>query len=262
MSAARISNAAWRRSYDIEDPRAQVSTIYWEKTDRNENAFKFFDVIRKAMWNYSDHVRSPGKPMPICANAMRVFEALISHMDFKSGRCDPSLDTITATCKLSRRTVVRQLDALREQRLINWVRRTVKTGNAPGEGPQRKQTSNAYFIDITKLPIEIVRTLRQKLGSKLREVCRTLQGSGPVPSRIGNKAAQLVSNLTGALATKLGRDSSERRALANASAEERLLHMYRDDPEGLRQHKEMLGLTSVSSASANLALYPSIRTKG
>jgi DNA-binding transcriptional regulator YhcF (GntR family) len=111
-------------------------------SERNEHAFRFFDVIRKAIWQFSDHVRRPGKPLPICANAMQVFEALIRHMDFRTGHCDPSLDTIAATCKLSRRTVMRHLDVLRRERLIDWARRTVKTGNAPGEGPQRKQTSN------------------------------------------------------------------------------------------------------------------------
>ncbi|CCA92528.1 helix-turn-helix domain-containing protein [Novosphingobium sp. PP1Y] len=262
MNGRRSPDAAWRRSYDIDDPRAQVSTIYWQASERNENAFKFFDVIRKAIWQYADHIRKPGKPLPICANAMRVFEALVSHMDFRTGRCDPSLDTITATCKLSRRTVVRQLDVLRRERLIDWTRRTVKTGHAPGEGPQRKQTSNAYFIDLARLPVEIVRTLRQKLGDKLREAKRKLEGSGPVPTRLGGKAAKLVASLTGALGTALGRDAAERRALAGASSQDRLAHMYHGDPEGLRLHLEMLGHASYPSASATLALYPSIRTKG
>jgi DNA-binding transcriptional ArsR family regulator len=126
MSGRCIPESAWRRSYDIDDARAQVSAIYWQVSERNEHAFRFFDVIRKAIWQFSDHVRRPGKPLPICANAMQVFEALIRHMDFRTGRCDPSLDTIAATCKLSRRTVVRHLDVLRRERLIDWARRTLK----------------------------------------------------------------------------------------------------------------------------------------
>lgn len=260
MSGRCIPAATWRRSYDIDDPRAQVSAIYWQVSERGENAFRFFDVIRKAIWQYSDHVRKPGKPLPICANAVRVFEALISHMDFRTGRCDPSLDTITATSKLSRRTVVRQLDVLRRERLIDWARRTVKTGNAPGDGPQRKQTSNAYFIDLARLPIEIVRTLRQKLGDKLREKTRNLKGSGPVPSRMAGKAARLISCLTGTLATSPGREHAERRLLAGASAEVRLAHMYRGNPDALHQHEEMLRQPSWPGASATVALYPSKRT--
>jgi DNA-binding transcriptional ArsR family regulator len=203
MSGRCIPESAWRRSYDIDDSRAQVSTIYWQVSDRNEHALRFFDVVRKAIWQFSDHVRRPGKPLPICANAMRVFEALIRHMDFRTGRCDPSFDTISATCKLSRRTVVRHLDVLRRERLIDWARRTVKTGNAPGEGPQRKQTSNAYFVDLARLPVEILRTLRQKLGDKLRETGKNRQGSGPVPSRMQGKAAKLIVSLAGNLGTSL-----------------------------------------------------------
>jgi DNA-binding transcriptional ArsR family regulator len=262
MSGRCIPESAWRRSYDIDDARAQVSAIYWQVSERNEHAFRFFDVIRKAIWQFSDHVRRPGKPLPICANAMQVFQALIRHMDFRTGRCDPSLDTIAATCKLSRRTVVRHLDVLRRERLIDWARRTVKTGNAPGEGPQRKQTSNAYFIDLARLPVEIVRTLRQKLGDKLRETGKNRQGSGPVPSRMQGKAAKLIASLAGNLGTSLRHDRAEMRRLAGASPEDRLAHMYRNTPDGVRQHEEMLRHPACPGASAKLALYPSTRIKG
>ena len=193
---------------------------------------------------------------------MQVFEALIRHMDFRTGRCDPSLDTIAATCKLSRRTVVRHLDVLRRERLIDWARRTVKTGNAPGEGPQRKQTSNAYFVDLARLPVEILRTLRQKLGHTLRETGKNRQGSGPVPSRMQSKAAKLIASLAGNLGTSLRHDRTEMRRLAGASPEDRLAHMYRNTPDGVRQHEEMLRHPACPVAGAKLALYPSTRTKG
>jgi hypothetical protein len=204
MMAARNCNAVWRKSYDVHDPRAQVSTVHWKVSEKNEDAFKFFDAIRKAIWSYSDHIREPGKPLPICANAMKVYEALVRHMDFRTGRCDPSLDTLASTCKLSRRTVVRQLDVLRREQLIDWARRTVKTGNTPGQGPQLKQTSNAYFIDVARLPIEILHMLRQKLGAKLREGARRALGSGSVPSRLAGKTAKLVSRLAGSFASNRG----------------------------------------------------------
>ncbi|ARU15906.1 helix-turn-helix domain-containing protein [Croceicoccus marinus] len=256
MIDRRDRHAAWRKSYDINDPRAQVSTVHWKPSDTNKDAFKFFDVIKKAIWSYSDHIREAGKPLPICANAMKVYEALIRHMDFRTGRCDPSLDTLASTCKLSRRTVVRQLDVLRREQLIDWTRRTVKTGNAPGQGPQVRQTSNAYFIDIARLPIEILRMLRQKLGAGLREGPSRAPGSGGVPSRLAGRTARLVSSLAGSFVTN--RDQSFA-GLASRDHSDRLAHMYRGDPDGLRQHLEMLGLTAEPGASANLALYPSIR---
>src|SRR5690606_39202310 len=139
MNGVRVNDRAWRRSYDVGDAKAQVSTIWWERTERNESFFRFRDVYRDTVLAYSDHVRKPGKTLPISRNAMQVLKALFSVMDGKTGRCDPCRDTIAKLSRLSRRTVVRCLETLRREKIINWVRRTVRTGNAPGEGPQRKQ---------------------------------------------------------------------------------------------------------------------------
>ena len=261
MSGVRESGGPWRKSYDVNDERAQVSTIYWEPTAKNENALKFFDAFARSVVGYSDHIREAGKQLPISMNAKAVLDALLSVMDGKSGRCDPSLDTIARRSRLSRRTVVRQLNVLRERRIIDWVRRTVKTGNARGEGPQRQQTSNAYFIDMLKLPIEIVRTLRQKLGARLREKVRHLEGSGSVPNRMAIKAERLLKSVTGALSATGRRDGANRRALAGSSLSSRLAHMYAGNPDAMREHEEMLSLSSATSASAKLALYPVLRTE-
>lgn len=259
MSAANAS--AWRRSYDVDDRRAQVSTIYWEPTARNENLFRFRDVFGATVVSYSDHIRKAGRTLPISMNALQVLKALFGYMDGKTGRCDPSLDSIAWRSKLSRRTVVRQLDVLRRERIIDWVRRTVKTGAAPGEGPQRKQASNAYFIDLERLPVEILRTLRQKLGARLRETSRALAGSGPVPSRLAGKAGKLLSGLAGALSASRRREGAQRRALVNGTSLDRLTHMYAGDDAAMREHEEMLGLSNAHSASAKLALYPSLRNE-
>ncbi|MCJ2189182.1 helix-turn-helix domain-containing protein [Novosphingobium beihaiensis] len=144
--------------------------------------FPFRDVFRDTVVAYSDHIRKPGKSLPISMNTMQVLKALFSFMDGKTGRCDPSLDTIAKRSKLSHRTVVRQLEVLRREKVIDRMRRTVKTGNGPDEGPKRQQTSNSYFVELANLPIEILRILRQKLGAKLREAKGTHMGSGPVPS--------------------------------------------------------------------------------
>ena len=257
----RNRESTWRRSYDVDDARAQVSTIYWEPTANNANMFRFRDAYRDTVLAYADHVRKPGKTLPISLNALQVLKALFASMDGKTGRCDPSLDSLAKRSRLSRRTVVRQLEVLRKENLVNWVRRTVKTDNAPGEGPKRQQTSNAYFIDLSKLPVEISRTLRQKLGDKLRETSRKLVGSGPVPSRLAGKAAKLLANVAGALSAPGGRERAERRSLVAGSMTDRIAHMYRDDPAAMREHAEMLGLSFGVSASANLALYPSPRTE-
>jgi cAMP-binding proteins - catabolite gene activator and regulatory subunit of cAMP-dependent protein kinases len=181
-------------------------------------------------------------------------------MDGKTARCDPSLDTIARFCGLSRRTVVRQLHTLRERKIINWVRRTVKTGNAKGEGPQRQQTSNAYFINLTALPIEMIRTLRQRLGDKLREVSKVIAGSGPVPSRMAIQAERIMKGLAAGWGATDRAEKAQRRNLAGASAGEIAAHMYGDDTSSAQEHAEMLGLSFGPSASAKLALYPGSRT--
>ncbi|MFC4256660.1 helix-turn-helix domain-containing protein [Altererythrobacter xixiisoli] len=262
FTVSRDRSATWRKSYDVDDPRAQVSAIHWEPSAKNENALKFFDVFTRTVVRYSDHIREAGKQLPISMNARAVLEALFSVMDGKSGRCDPCLDTIAKRSRLSRRTVVRQLEALRRQKIVDWVRRTVKTGNAKGEGPQRQQTSNSYFIDLAGLPIEILRTLRQKLGDKLRETARRMTGSGAVPNRMAIKAERLLKGVTGALSAKGSANQVNRRALAGASAAARIEHMYGGDVEAMRQHMAMLEGSDGQSASARLALYPLLRTKG
>lgn len=35
----------WRNSYDVEDARAQVATIHWDRTPNNPDALKFFDAF-------------------------------------------------------------------------------------------------------------------------------------------------------------------------------------------------------------------------
>ena len=250
----------WRRSYDVDDARAQVATVCWTPSDKHANFFRFRDVYRDTVLEYAGHIRKPGRTLPISANATLVLRALMSKMDAKTGRCDPCLDTIAKASRLSRRTVVRQLEILRAGRLVNWVRRTVKTGNARGEGPQRQQTSNAYFIDLSALPVDLLRSLRQKLGDKLREVTKVLQGSGPVPNRMAIKAERMLKGLATAWNGNGQGEKAARRALAGASSNAITSHMYGDDGDARREHAEMLGISNCPSASAKLALYPGSRT--
>jgi hypothetical protein len=260
MNDVRESKGPWRKSYDVDDVRARVSTIYWDTSPKNENYLQFRDVFANTVRKYSSHIREKGKQLPISMTAQAVLGALLALMDGKTGRCDPSLDEISKRSDMSRRTVVRQLEALRERKIVNWVRRTVKTGNAKGAGPQRQQTSNAYFIDMVNLPIEIVRTLRQKLGDKLRETARVLHGSGGVPNRMAIKVERLRKGLVSAFSAPSSMKRTERSQLASAGADDVTAYVYRNDPAAIRQHEEMLGLSFAPSASANLALYPSVQT--
>lgn len=258
-AAAERTGYAWRRSYDVDDVRAKVSTIYWDAAAGIGAMLNFRDHLQETFEAYANHTREAGKSNAISNNGQRVVKALFALMDHKTGRCDPSLDEIAKrTGGLSRRTVVRQLAVLRELKLVDWVRRTVAIEGHKGKGWNRTQTSNSYFINLTNMPEEILRTLRQRLGDRFRETKRKLQGSGAVPGHLANKAAKLVKGLTGALS---GATRGPSAALASASDADRIAHMYGGDLDMIAQHMEMAGLSFGSNASANLALYPPPRTK-
>lgn len=102
-----------------------------------------------------------------------------------------------------------------------------------------------------------MRTLRQKLGDKLRETAKRIEGSGKVPNRMAINVERLAKGLTGAFASATGMRRSERNRLAGSSGYETLAHMYGGDLDAMREHEEMLGLSFAPNASATLALYPS-----
>lgn len=236
------SQGMWRKSFDVDDKRAQVSTIYWDVTPDNKNALRFFDWLERAIAQFASMKREAGKPAPISGNHLTVVRALRSFFDFKTGRCDPKLDSIARRCHpaLSRRTVVRCLNQLREHCGFDWVRRTIKTGNAPGDGPPREQTSNSYFINLREMPIEILRTLRHKLGNRLREDAgKRLQGSGKVPN-LAERAAELAARLGRSFGGPAHREGAERRRIAGMNDAQRIAHMYGGDRASIEKHLEML----------------------
>lgn len=76
-----------------------------------------------------------------------VFRALLSFLDFKTGRLFPAMETIAAKAGCHLNTVKHALKRLRANGFIERVRRTVRTGNEGQFAPQREQTSNAYWFD-------------------------------------------------------------------------------------------------------------------
>ncbi|MBB4067395.1 helix-turn-helix domain-containing protein [Gellertiella hungarica] len=77
--------------------------------------------------------------------ALELVELFANLVDFRTGRLEPSLDTLMRMLKRSRDAISRALRALRAHGFIDWLRRYVHTGNE-GKGPQVQQTSNAYRL--------------------------------------------------------------------------------------------------------------------
>ena len=76
-----------------------------------------------------------------------VLEALIRRVEFSTGKLYPAIDTIAADAGCHRNSVLGALRRLRHHGFVAWVRRSIKTGNEGQFGPQREQTSNAYYFD-------------------------------------------------------------------------------------------------------------------
>lgn len=263
MSASTISSVlarkrteapVWRGSLDENDRRAKVAMPVG---DEQRHALAFIDVYILAMKRWANESKTRGRPHAISHNMIAVAEALMRRcMDFKTGRCTPCIDTIMEKTRFARPTVISLLRKLREEGFMDWVRRTAKTGNAPGEGPPVRQTSNAYFIDFARLPKQVMLYLRQKLRGlfDFERQPASWRGSGPVPPRAMRLAGALASRFAVArtgLASELRARASQ---ISAASPAERAQAMWPDDPEAQRFYEEAMAAPTRQTASSGHSL--------
>ncbi len=116
---------------------------FWRGIERQE-ARKIVLAARR----YELARREPGRRSgPLGSVALEVIEYLANLVDYRTGRLDPSIETLMRKLKRSRDAVVRALKALRDHGFLDWLRRYVPTGNE-GRGPQVQQTSNAYRLSL------------------------------------------------------------------------------------------------------------------
>ncbi len=87
--------------------------------------------------------------------AIELLELFANLVNFRTGRLDPSIETLMRYLRRSRDAIVRALKALRQHGFLDWLRRYIPTGNQ-GRGPQVQQTSNAYRLS---LPARALRLL-------------------------------------------------------------------------------------------------------
>lgn len=126
-------------------PAGQCETTIWRRTDRADVrkivlAAKRYEVANKP---------AGSRKGPLGAVALEVLELLANLVDYKTGRLEPSIDTIMRKVRRSRDAVVRALQALRQHGFVDWLRRFVPVEDAEGrKGPQVKQTSNAYRLSL------------------------------------------------------------------------------------------------------------------
>lgn len=117
--------------------------VFWRRTDRQE-----VRRIVLAARRYELAERQPGsRNGPLGGVAIEVLELLANLVNYRTGRLEPSIDTMMRYLKRSRQAVVAALRALRLHGFLDWIRRYVPTGNE-GAGPQVQQTSNAYRLSL------------------------------------------------------------------------------------------------------------------
>jgi hypothetical protein len=114
---------------------------FWSKTDRA--------TVRRillAARRYELAQRAPGRRNgPLGHVALEVLELLANLVAYRTGRLEPSLDTIARKVRRARSAVVEALAALRTHGFLDWLRRFEPTGHE-GRGPQVRQVSNAYRL--------------------------------------------------------------------------------------------------------------------
>ncbi len=106
------------------------------------------DFMRAAE-RYDRTKRKQGEPQgPLGPIGLEVLRELLNLVDHATGRLDPAIDTIASRIKRSRDAVWRALKALKAHGFVDWIRRYVPAPTVGQAGPQVRQTSNAYRLNL------------------------------------------------------------------------------------------------------------------
>lgn len=96
---------------------------------------------------------------PLGPVGLEVLRELLRLIDYRTGRLEPSLQTLMTRLRRSRDAIVRGLASLRAAGFLDWLRRWEPTGAKEGEGPTVKQASNAYRLALPPAAARLVPTL-------------------------------------------------------------------------------------------------------
>jgi hypothetical protein len=151
-------------SYDVDDKRADVFRPVGNGS--KHDGLRWRDSLLTAVEEWNIQFRVAGKGVPLPGAFIRVLKAYLSQLDFATGRLDPPLNLVAKLAGCCKDTVVRALRKFRDLRILDWVRRSIKTDNAPGEGPTRKQTTSAYVFTISQGPKRLLARFRELLERK------------------------------------------------------------------------------------------------
>lgn len=260
-------NPVWRGSVDIEDDKAKVGRPFGDGS--KHQALAVIDAIIETANVWAEKIKEAGKQHRLSQNVLKTLRVTLRRfMDFASGECAPSLEMIMDATGFSRITVIRHLKTLRELNWFDWVRRTEKTGNGPKDGPTVKQATNAYFFEISRLPLEAQIHMRQILKRRgiVIDEHKDRRGSGPVPNRVQRLAQRIASglqNVTGRsrrpaetkqLLTEAEFIRNEMEFFADVPTDQWAALRHPGDERAQEQYARRLGLDICQSASIRCSL--------
>jgi hypothetical protein len=79
---------------------------------------------------------------------LEVLRELMRIVDYKTGRLEPSLAYLQRRLKRSRAAIVDALARLRLVGFVDWLRRYEEADTAGNKGPQIRQATNAYRVQL------------------------------------------------------------------------------------------------------------------
>lgn len=148
-----------RNSYHATDRRALA---IWKPIGNGtkKGGRRFWGALMRVAEQYDDEGKQAGKVNGRLGHvALRILREMGRRVDYRTGRLDPALNTIMEWTRRSKGAVVAALARLREHGFLDWVRRTEPIEDPEPFGPQVRQLSNAYGVDVHRLPRDVRDTL-------------------------------------------------------------------------------------------------------
>lgn len=121
--------------------KGRCEAAFWQPVTRHEAK-----AVLTAAKRFELAERRPGERSgPLGSVAIELLELLVRLVDFRTGRLEPSIQTMMHRLKRSKDAIVRAMRNLRRHGFIDWLRRYEPT-RLDGRGPQLRQANNAYRL--------------------------------------------------------------------------------------------------------------------
>lgn len=217
-----------RHSYQ----RGRCEGVFWKRTSREE-----VQRILFAAKHYELTQRSKGKRCgPLGSVAIEVLEYLVNLIDFRTGRLEPSIDTLMRRLKRSRDAIVRALANLRAHGFLDWLRRYEPTGNE-GRGPQLRQASNAYLLLLPERARQLLGWLGvlAPLPDDCEHTCEVRAAELEIyrksPSLEGLALSEIGDNPLGQALARLGKNIEQRESARRAESRSDSIKPAKSEPD-------------------------------